>query len=129
MLPLDFPQAEEEIALHQLTPAPDADDFFRQEFVRTLFERVVEEVRVEYARTGRAVAFSLFERYDLDPSPDISYASLARESGLTQAQVTNGLAQVRRRFRERAIEVLRTLCGTDDEFRREARDLFGVDVE
>ncbi len=43
--------------------------------------------------------------------------------------MTNNLAQVRRRFRERALETLRGLCGSDEEFRREARDLFGLEVE
>ena len=59
----------------------------------------------------------------------MSYAQLAQEFHLTQAQVTNHLAQVRRRFRERALDTLRGLCGTDQEFRREARDLFGLEIE
>jgi hypothetical protein len=59
----------------------------------------------------------------------VSYASLAREFNLSVAQVTNQLSQVRRSFRRHALDALRGLCGSDAEFRREARDLFGVDVE
>ncbi len=59
----------------------------------------------------------------------MSYAQLAAEFGLTTAQVTNTLAQVRRRFRDRALASLRGLCGSNEEFRREARELFGVEVE
>ncbi len=129
MLPLDFPAAEEEMVRHRLTAAPDAEEFFRQEFVRTLFERAVGEVRAEFTAAGRDVALALFERYDLDPPPDVSYTSLAQEYGLTPAQVTNYLAQVRRSFRQHALETLRTLCGTEDEYRREARELFGVEIE
>ena len=129
LLSLDFPAVEEEVARLRLTAAPDAEEFFRQEFVRTLFERAISEVRAEYAGSGRAVPLALFERYDLDPPADISYASLAREFGLTSAQVTNYLAQVRRSFRTRALESLRTLCGSDEEFRREARELFGLEIE
>ena len=87
----------------------------------------VEEVRSEYAVRGKSSAFDLFERYDLAPADGVSYASLAREHQLTPAQVTNTLAQVRRRFRERALDSLRGLCGSDDEFRRDAK-IFGVDV-
>jgi hypothetical protein len=48
---------------------------------------------------------------------------------LTTTQVTNYLAQIRRSFRERALEALRGLCGSEAEFKREARDLFGMDLD
>jgi len=89
----------------------------------------VADLRAEYEDRGRPIPFTLFERYDLAPIEGVSYAQLAAEFGLTPTQVTNNLAQVRRRFRERALEALRGLCGTDQEFRREARDLFGLEVE
>ena len=128
-LSLDFFGAEEELAKRGLAAPPDADAFFRQEFVRTLFQRAVDEVRAEYNEAGRSLPVKLFERYDLDPPDDVSYAMLASEFGLTTAQVTNHLAQIRRSFRERALETLRSLCGTDEEFRREALELFGLQVE
>jgi RNA polymerase sigma factor (sigma-70 family) len=131
LVSLDFESAERELAeVHAAAPDPEA--FFHQEFVRALFEKTVEEVRAAYADAGKAVHFMLFERYDLAPAAGdagVSYADLARELGLTTTQVTNALAQVRRRFRERALETLRGLCGSDAEFRREARELFGVEVE
>jgi RNA polymerase sigma factor (sigma-70 family) len=129
MLSLDFPAAELEIARYASSERPDAEEFFRAEFVRTLFERAVADVRAEYVASERHVPLTLFERYDLDPEDDVSYAALAKEFDLTQAQVTNALAQIRRRFREKALETLRTLCGTHEEFRREARELFGVEIE
>jgi hypothetical protein len=129
MLSLDFPAAEEEMVRNRLAALPDAEEFFRQEFVRTLFDRAVGDVRKEYAAADRHVPLALFERYDIDPPDGVSYAALATEFNLTQAQVTNYLAQVRRSFRNRALETLRTLCGTHEEFRREARELFGLEVE
>jgi DNA-directed RNA polymerase specialized sigma24 family protein len=126
---LDFEGAEREIAARPLSAAPEAEEFFHQEFVRSLFDNAVRAVRADYARTGRAVHYELFERYDLAPADDVSYARLAEEFGLSTTQVTNYLAQVRRSFREHAIEALRGLCGSDAEFRREARDLFGVEID
>ena len=70
----------------------------------------------------------MFERHDLRPSADLSYASVAREFDLTSAQVTNYLHAARRRFREQALLNLRALVGTDDEFRDEARELFGLEI-
>ena len=126
---LDFQSAEAEMVRNQLTTAPDAETLFHREFVRDLFDRAIAEVRAEYTAAGRDVHLTLFERYDIDPSDGVSYGELAKEFGLTPAQVTNYLAQVRRSFRERALDALKTLCGGEDEFRREARDLFGVEIE
>jgi hypothetical protein len=128
-LPLDFEGAEREVASRGLVSIPDPDEYFHQEFVRALFDKTVQDLRAEYEERGRPIPFTLFERYDLSPDEGVSYAQLADEFNLTAAQVTNNLAQVRRRFRERALDALRGLCGSDQEFRREARDLFGLDVE
>jgi len=124
---LDFEGAEREVAAAVDGPA-DPDERFHQEFVRALFDKAVQDLRAEYEAAGRGTYFTLFERYDLAPEEGASYAALAAEYGLTTSQVTNALAQVRRRFRDRALTSLRGLCGSDQEFHREARELFGVDV-
>ena len=129
MRSLDFDGAEREVAVRQPGQTVEPDEVFHHEFIRALFERAVQDVRVECEASGRHVQFAVFERYDLSPDDAVSYAQLAGELGLSTTQVTNHLAQARRRFRERALEALRGLCGSDQEFRREARDLFGLDVE
>jgi hypothetical protein len=129
LVPLDFEGAERDTLARLASPALDPDALFHQEFVRALFERAVRSVRVELEASGKSVPFTLFERYDLAPREGDSYAALAAERGLTIAQVTNGLALARRRFREHALDALRLLGGTEDEFRRDARELFGVEVE
>jgi RNA polymerase sigma factor (sigma-70 family) len=129
VLPLDSYAAEEDILRNRLTASSEAEEFFHREFVRALFDRAVSGLRVEYSAAGRHVQLALFERYDIDPADNVTYAALAREFGLTEAQVTNHLAQARRSFRERALEALRTLTGSHDEFRREARELFGLEIE
>ncbi len=127
LLPVDFETAEREMQHAALSAASDPDAFFHHEFVRALFERAVAAVRREYDAAGRASHFALFERYDLNPQDGDSYGTLAREFGLTTTQVTNHLAHVRRRFRAHALEELRGLCGSDEEFEREAGDLFGME--
>ena len=52
---------------------------------------------------------------------------LAAEFNLTVTNVTNYLASARRDFRKIVLEKLRDLTATDDEFRREARAMLGVD--
>jgi DNA-directed RNA polymerase specialized sigma24 family protein len=126
---LDFDGAEQDTLARIAAPGLDPDALFHQEFVRALFERAVRSMKEELEATGKLVPAALFERYDLAPREGDSYAALANEFGLTTTQVTNGLALARRRFREHALEALRAVCGTDDEFRRDARELFGVEVE
>ncbi len=126
-VPLDFEGADRELAAAP-TAAIDPETSFHQEFVRALFERTVASLRTEYHGAGRESHYVLFERYDLAPDEGVSYAGLASELGLTPAQVTNRLAQVRRRFRELALADLRALCGSEAEFQREARELFGAEV-
>jgi DNA-directed RNA polymerase specialized sigma24 family protein len=126
---LDVETAERELAAGPDRAAADPEAAFHQEFVRALFDRAVGAVRREYAARGRAAQFALFERYDLTREEGLSYVRLAEDSGLTVTQVTNHLAQARRRFRECALADLRALCGSDAEFRREARELFGLEVQ
>jgi DNA-directed RNA polymerase specialized sigma24 family protein len=128
LISLDFGDAERHVLEAACAAPPDADAFFQKEFVRALFERAVAAVRREYEASGRSAQFALFERHDLVSGEGVSYAILAAEFGLSTTQVSNSLAQTRRRFREHALGALRTLCGSDDEYRREARDLFGVET-
>jgi DNA-directed RNA polymerase specialized sigma24 family protein len=128
VLPLDFENAEGELRHHEPTAPADADQFFRQEVLRALFARAVSEVRDDYSRRGKDALFRLFERYDLEAEEGVTYARLAAETGLPVTQITNHLAAVRRAFRAAALAHLRELTTSDEEFRDEARDLFGANL-
>jgi RNA polymerase sigma factor (sigma-70 family) len=128
-LSLDFPGAENALAEITSSDLRDLDRFFRDEMIRALFGRAVDDLRRGCEESGKAALFRVFERHDLAPAPDVSYASLARELDVTVSQVTNYLHAARRRFRELALGHLRSLCGTDEEFRLEARELFGLEVD
>ncbi len=69
----------------------------------------------------------MFTQYDLAGERP-SYADVAAALAITVAQVTNDLHVARRRFREIALDELRAMTATDEEFRGEARDLFGFEV-
>jgi DNA-directed RNA polymerase specialized sigma24 family protein len=127
-LPLDFPGAEQELAAIAMQDRADLDRFFHDETVRALFARTVDAMRRAYDAEGKSVMFRVFERHDLHPSSDLTYASVAREFNLSAAQVTNYLHAARRRFREQTLINLRALVGTDEEFRDEARELFGLEI-
>lgn len=127
VLPLDFETAEGEIRTHEPSDA-GPEELFRRELIRDLFARTVEQVRVDCERRGQTLQFRIFERYDLEASDSLTYADLATSFDLTVSQVTNALAAARRTFRARVLENLKEISGTNEEFRLDARDLFGIDV-
>src|SRR5260370_4830644 len=124
-LALDFPAAEGELAGLTIDPAsipsPESlEEFFEKEWIRSLFAVAVEDLR-QLCQHERDRTFRLFEEYDLAGDPDISYAKLAQQYAIPVTDVTNALSWARREFRRIALERLRELCGSDEEFHRETR--------
>jgi RNA polymerase sigma factor (sigma-70 family) len=131
-LALDFAAAEEELGATAIDPAKIAspeslEEFFEKEWVRSLFALAVEDLRALCEERERARTFRLFEAYDLEGSEKSSYEQLSKEYGISVSDVTNALAWARREFRELALGRLRELCGSEEEFQREARGAFGWD--
>jgi len=124
---LDSESAERELA-RTGPPSPDRiDEVFEQEWTRSIFSAAVDRLREACSAKGRHAAFTLFERRDLADHDGAAptYAELGRELGLSETDVTNKLAAVRREFREIVLDVLRETTATDEEYRREARSLLG----
>ena len=127
---LDFSGAEEEFGATVMDPASipsleSLEEFFEKEWVRSLFALAVEELRALCMERERERTFHLFEAYDLEGNEKISYEQLSDEYGIPVTDVTNALAWARREFRKIALERLRELCGSEEEFQREARAAFG----
>jgi RNA polymerase sigma factor (sigma-70 family) len=132
-LALDFAGAEQELGAATLDPgslaSPDSlEEFFEKEWVRSLFALAVEDLRRLCDEKGRERTFKLFEAYDLDGDDAISYDQLAADFGIPTTDVTNALAWARREFRGIALDRLREICGSEDEFQREAKAAFGWDA-
>jgi RNA polymerase sigma factor (sigma-70 family) len=131
---LDFAAAEEEFGQTVVDPAripaPESlEEFFEKEWVRSLFALAVEDLRELCVARERERTFHLFEAYDLEGGEKISYEQLARDYGISATDVTNALAWARREFRSIALERLRELSGSEEEFHREARAAFGWDAK
>jgi RNA polymerase sigma factor (sigma-70 family) len=127
---LDFSAAEDELRAQTIDPAsipsPESlDDFFEKEWIRSLFSASVEELRSLCESREKQKAFVLFESYDLDGEENLSYADLATRHGMPVTDVNNQMAWARREFRRIAMERLRALSGSEEEFVREAKALFG----
>ncbi|HEY7028975.1 MAG TPA: sigma factor [Gemmatimonadales bacterium] len=127
-LPIDVGEVEADL-LANGSSASDPDQLFHREWVRSLFTLAVDALREECAGAGKEIQFSVFERADLLPVEGAerpSYRDLAAEFELPMTQVTNYLAFARREFRRLALERLASLCGSEEEYQSEARELFGI---
>jgi hypothetical protein len=119
---------ERELAKVALSESPE--DSFDKEWVRSLFFLGLKKLRENCESEGKLIHFTLFELYDLnDEDSKLSYAQLAGEFGLAATDVTNYLAFARREFRRCVLEQLREMTASDEEFRREAQSLLGVDLK
>jgi len=126
-LSLDFAGAERELSgLPHIIG--DAERFFHDETIRALFTRAVDRIRRDFERTGRTQVSAVFERHDLAPGPDTTYATIAAELSISVAQVTNHLHAARQAFREAALEELRAISASDEDFHDDARALFGARI-
>lgn len=128
-LALDFAGAEEEFAGTTIDAAAIAspeplEEFFEKEWIRSLFSLAVEDLRALCAQQERSRAFQLFEAYDLEGDDKTSYGQLAQQFGIAVTDVTNALAWARREFRRIALERLREICASEDEFQRETKAAF-----
>ncbi len=124
---LDFEEAERELA--DLPKSESPEDSFEKEWVRSLFTLAVQRLRASCAAEEKIIRFELFKRYDLeDADPRSSYAELAAEFNIAATDVTNHLAFARKEFRRCVLDQLREMTATENEFRREAQALLGMDV-
>ena len=131
---LDFSQAEFELSHAEAFLTSSAspqriDEFLEKEFLRSLFGLAVEDLRKLCDSHGKKSHFRLFEIYDLEEAGPKrpSYAELAAQFKIAATDVTNYLAFARREFRRIALAKLREMTASEEEYRREARALLGVE--
>jgi RNA polymerase sigma factor (sigma-70 family) len=127
LIPIDFSEAERELAFQAGNLVDDFDAYFHREWLRSLFAVASDQLRAACEARGYAVRFAVFEHYDLAPGERDrpTYGELARRLGVSSSEVTNELAAARREFRRLVLGALREQCATDEEFEAESRALTG----
>jgi RNA polymerase sigma factor (sigma-70 family) len=128
LMPLDFITAEGEVAELEIPAPGNEDDFFAQEWARSIFELSLARLQQECEARGKTIHFKLLELYDVDEGgKEITYQDAARQFGIKTSDVTNYLAYARREFRKIVLQQIRLMTASDEEYRREARALLGVE--
>jgi RNA polymerase sigma factor (sigma-70 family) len=114
-----------ELTEQEIAAAPeDPDALFEAEWVRSVFASALARLRAEL----RPQVFEVFERYDVrDDDPRPTYAEIAAALSIKVTDVTNHLALARREMRRITLDTLREMTVSEEEFRREARTLLGIE--
>jgi RNA polymerase sigma factor (sigma-70 family) len=126
-LSLDFEDAEGELRRIEIPTGDDAEAFFRRESARHLFALAITTLRERFENAGKREWFDVFAQYDLAP-PEATrptYQELASRFDVPVTQITNRLHATRRELRGIVLDALRSICGTEREFREEAAELLG----
>jgi RNA polymerase sigma factor (sigma-70 family) len=126
-VPFDFHQAEIELKQTEYSP----DEIFEKEWIRALFSTALDEFRRSCEERSKMIQFQIFEQYDIekDPATKISYAELSEKFGIPVTTVTNYLSFARREFRKMVLWKLEQISGNQEEYRSDARRLFGATSE
>lgn len=126
---VDVAQLERDTALIASDIVADPERLFEAECIRGLLQQALAELRARYASQTKDLDLALFDRYELAGGERPTYSALAAEFHIPVTTVTNRLAAVRRELRARLAECLRELTATEEEYRDEARRIFGVKLE
>ena len=113
VLSLDFATAEGELREHPPSADASPEELFHREWVRSLFQLALDDLRELCETRGKRSEFEIFSRYDLDDAG--SYSVLAQEFAIPVTTVTNRLAWSRREFRRLLLDRLHSVDGRESE--------------
>ncbi|MGV3707542.1 MAG: RNA polymerase sigma factor [Gemmatimonas sp.] len=105
------------------------DALFEQEWMRSVLQLSLDALKADAEAANRPKAYEIFAQYDvvdLDPAARPTYAQLAARWNVPITQVTNYLSWARKRFRHHVLDTVRSLTGSEQEYRDELRTLLGV---
>jgi RNA polymerase sigma factor (sigma-70 family) len=100
---------------------------FDAEWNRRVVSLAIEALKQELETAGKKQHLEIFQRFYLASDDPPSYAAIATELKIAVHDVTNRLHYARKRFRAAALEVLRDLTASEEEWREEAKAVLGVE--
>ena len=123
---LEVTSLEAELPATPLTDDPEA--VFDAEWLRHLLGLAVEQLEATFKERGKPIHAALFRTFHLGDDPP-SYSDVAATHGISVTDVTNWLHVARREFRRIALDLLRELTASEEEFDQEALAVFGIDTK
>lgn len=122
--PLDFAGAAGRVAAEP-AGGESPERAFDREWALGLLARAVEDLRAEYAGSGRAALFDALKDA-LAGGANVPHAATARALGLTEGAVKVAVHRLRQRYRDRLRALIADTVAAPDEVDDEVRDLFAA---
>jgi DNA-directed RNA polymerase specialized sigma24 family protein len=106
----------------------DPERLFDRAWCLTLLQRVLEQVKTEYAASGRAILFERLQFVLIGGGPPVPYTTIADELDTTVGAIQAAIQRLRHRYRTRLrAEIAATLDDPSDEnVNDEIRGLFAA---
>ena len=124
-IPLDFVSGETRYALEpadELTP----DRAFERQWVLSLLDRVLGQLREAFARDGKLDQFERLKVFITPQTSAVSHGDMARELGMTEGAVAVAAHRLRRRYRELLRAEIAQTVASPGEVDDEIRSLFAA---
>jgi DNA-directed RNA polymerase specialized sigma24 family protein len=124
-LSLDFESGESRlglIAVEKLT----AEQLYEQQWAITLLERVMEQLRTEYAAKDRLKHFDVLTPFLTGAGRHIGYAEVGRSLGISETAAKVAAHRMRKRYRELLRAEIAQTLQRPEEIDEEVRDLFAA---
>jgi RNA polymerase sigma factor (sigma-70 family) len=99
-VPLDAVAAESRY-LAEITDTMTPERAYEQHWASTLLEQVLEQMHQDYSRAGKKQLFEALEDLLWGPDPEVCYAVLAKNLGLTEGALRGAVFRLREHYRER----------------------------
>jgi RNA polymerase sigma-70 factor (ECF subfamily) len=97
-LPFELSKGEE-MYVHEPVHHETPERIYERRWARTLLDRVIEQLREEFARHGRLEYFNKLKS-SLQGDVDVPYAELARQLKTTEPALKVGVHRLRKRYRD-----------------------------
>lgn len=118
-------EAAETRYLQLISEGADVETLYNREWARSLLERGLAALRLDYQKQGQGERFGLVVVHLTQPETDESLAQAATKAGMSYAAMRQYVFRLRRSYRERIEDELAVTLGTRDPevIRQEMLDL------
>jgi RNA polymerase sigma-70 factor (ECF subfamily) len=124
-LSLDFDSGESKLSIVAINTL-SAEQLYDQQWAIALLERVMEQLRAEYAAKDRLAYFEVLYRFLAGSPEGTRYADAARALGISEATAKVAVHRMRRRYRELLRSEIGQTVERPEEVDDEIRDLFNI---
>lgn len=123
---IDLDRTDRRIEIELADPSLTPDEAYDRLWVLTLLDRVVDALRDEYERLGKALLFEQVSGFLVDHHGRRPYGAAAAALGMTENGVKVAVSRMRKRYRELLIQAVRDTVARQEDFDEELAHLMST---